>query len=123
MTEKVKKNMEEIEKHLTGRQNAALKWIHDARAFIEYATRRGMSNTAILHNLAHDIYGLAEGEQLMLPRVDGYAKAHPYKIIPEITEHDFGSSGEVTGSSRGALLPLLNNKNNNAIPAMLKGRL
>jgi len=75
-------------------------FILDARAFIEYGFKEGMDNTAILHNLAHDIYGLAANDDLMLPRVDGYEKAHPYK--PE--------NGGLGDSSRGALLPILNSR-------------
>ena len=51
-------------------------FIQDARAFVEEQCAQGTSNDVILMHLAHDIFGLAAHDELMLPRVTGYAKEH-----------------------------------------------
>ena len=82
---------------------ALRRFILDARAFIAYGCSKGLSNTAMLSNLAHDIFGLAIGDKLMLPRVTGYSNEHPFTQEGHIVE----------GSSLGVLLPLFNKTERN----------
>lgn len=79
------------------------RFILDARAFIAYGAEHGMNNTAILSNLSHDIFGLAIGDKLMLPRVSGYEKLHPF-LTSELARHSLVNNG----SGLGCLIPILN---------------
>lgn len=87
-------------------------FILDARAFITYGVEHHLSNTAILSNLSHDIFGLAKGDKLMLPRVTGYEKQYPFNKS-EMFQNHLGFGTQFHGSSLGVLLPLLNTKTTN----------
>jgi hypothetical protein len=79
-------------------------FILDARAYIAFAMAEGQTNDSILSNLSHDIFGLAQGDELMLPRVNGYEKRHPF-AESNVANQAFGN-----GSGLGCLLPILNHQ-------------